>query len=221
MFFNMDFKGKSIISISDLSKEEIDFILEYAQSFENSNNNLLSGKILANLFFEPSTRTMFSFDSAMKQIGGRVLKFSEPGSTSLSKGETLWDTIKMIEKYSNVIVMRHKLEGASRLAAEAAKIPIINAGDGTNQHPTQTLLDLYTIKKEFGKIDGLNIGLVGDLKLGRTVHSLAIALALYNCNLFFINVVNLKIPRYILENLNKRNANYKENDFLNLSQLIR
>ena len=216
----MEFKGKNIISITDLSKEEIDFILDYAKSFENLNNNSLSGKVMANLFFESSTRTMFSFDSAMKQLGGEVLNLSKPDVTSISKGESLWDTAKMIERYSDVIVIRHKLEGAARLVAEASNIPVINAGDGTNQHPTQTLLDLYTIKKSFKKIEGLNIGLVGDLKLGRTVHSLAIALTLYNCNLFFINVGKLEIPRYILETLNERKAKYQQDNFFNLSKII-
>lgn len=217
----MDFKGKDIISIADLSKDEIDFILDYAKSFDSfDNSKLLSGKVMASLFFEPSTRTRFSFDSAMKKLGGKVLDFSDPDSTSLSKGETLWDSIKMIDKYVDVIVIRHKLEGAARLSAEASNIPVINAGDGTNQHPTQTLLDLYTIKKSFGSLEGLNIGLVGDLKLGRTVHSLAIALALYGCNLFFINVGNLEMPRYVLEILDERNATYKKYDFLSLKQII-
>lgn len=217
----MEFKNRDIISITDLSKEEIDYILKYSESFQNvQNNNLLSGKVMASLFFEPSTRTRFSFDSAMKQLGGSALNFSEPNVTSLAKGETLWDSIKMVERYSDVIVIRHKLEGAARLAAEAADIPVINAGDGTNQHPTQTLLDLYTIKKSFNKLENLNVGLVGDLKLGRTVHSLATALALYNCNLFFINVGNLEIPRYILEILDERKARYEKYNFLDLKNII-
>ncbi|MFH1210070.1 MAG: aspartate carbamoyltransferase [archaeon] len=217
----MNFKGKDIISITELSKEEIDFILEYAKKFEDLQDcNLLNGKVMASLFMEPSTRTRFSFDSAMKQLGGNVLSFSDPDVTSLAKGETLWDSIKMVERYSNVIVIRHKLEGTARLAAEAANVPVINAGDGTNQHPTQTLLDLYTIKKEFGRLDGLNVGLVGDLKLGRTVHSLACALALYDCNLFFINVGNLEMPRYVLEVLDERKAKYEKHNFLNLQKII-
>ena len=217
----MEFKGKDIISITDISKEEIDFILDSARSFDGlKNSKLLPNKIMASLFFEPSTRTKFSFDSAMKQLGGKVLNFSELNVTSLSKGETLWDSIKMMERYADVIVIRHNLEGAARLTAEASDIPVINAGDGTNQHPTQTLLDLYTIKKSFKNLEGLNIGLVGDLKLGRTVHSLATALTLYNCNLFFINVGNLEMPRYILEILNKRNAKYEKHDFANLQEII-
>ncbi|MBU2634183.1 MAG: aspartate carbamoyltransferase [Nanoarchaeota archaeon] len=212
---------KDIISINDITKEEIDFILDYSEQFDNSNRNeILNGKVMASIFFEPSTRTRFSFDSAMKQLGGKVLSFSEPDFTSLTKGETLWDSIKMVERYADVIIIRHKLEGAARLASEAANIPVINAGDGTNQHPTQTLLDLYTIKKSFGKIDGLNIGLVGDLKLGRTVHSLASALALYGCNLFFIKVGNLEMPRYVLEILDERNAKYEKHDFLDIKEII-
>jgi len=217
----MNFKGKDIISITDLTKEEIEYILEYTESFEGiTNPNMLSGKVMAGIFLEPSTRTKFSFDSAMKQIGGKTLDFSDPNTTSVSKGETLWDSIKMVERYSDVIVIRNKLEGTARLAAEAADIPVINAGDGTNQHPTQTLLDLYTIKKSFGRLDGLNVGLVGDLKLGRTVHSLATALTFYNCNLFFISAGRLEMPRYVLEILDERGARYEKHDFLNIKEVI-
>ena len=158
----MNFKNRDIISIHDFSKEELLFILKTAKLMEkNPNPNLLKEKILAALFFEPSTRTRLSFISAMEQLGGKAMGFATSGVTSIKKGETLWDTIKMVEQYSDVIIMRHPLEGAARLAAEAASIPVINAGDGSNQHPTQTLLDLYTIQKEKG---GLDSGYSGNVK---------------------------------------------------------
>lgn len=162
------------------------------------------GKILATLFFEPSTRTRLSFESAMHRLGGSVIGFSSASSTSVKKGESLADTIKTVEQYSDVIVIRHPIEGAARLAAEVADIPVINAGDGSNQHPTQTLLDIYTIKHTFGKIDGLKIGLLGDLKYGRTVHSLAEALAFYDVELYLISPELLRMPKHIVEELKER-----------------
>jgi aspartate carbamoyltransferase catalytic subunit len=175
----------------------------------------MKGKVMASLFFEPSTRTRLSFESAMTRLGGQVIGFSEPGNTSLKKGETLWDTIKMVEKYADVIVMRHPVEGAARLASEATCIPVINGGDGANQHPTQTLLDLYTIQKEKGRIDGLNIGFLGDLKYGRTVHSLAIALSHFRTNLYFIAPEALKMPDSYLEELDRKGVKYyEESDLL-------
>src|SRR3990167_7746913 len=156
----MDFKNKDVISINDFSKEELLHILKVARQMEQKpKGNLLKGKILATLFFEPSTRTRLSFTSAMEQLSGEIIGFSNANTTSIQKGESLWDTIKVTEQYADVIVIRHPLEGSARLAAEAALIPVINAGDGSNQHPTQTMHDMYTIQKIKGKLDGLHIGL--------------------------------------------------------------
>ena len=193
------FKGRDIISIKDFSKSELLYVLNIAKRMEKSHNqDLLKGKILATLFLESSTRTRLSFTAAMERLGGQVMGFATAGVSSLKKGETLWDTIKMVEQYADVIVMRHPIEGAARLAAEAASIPIINGGDGSNQHPTQTMLDLYTIQKTKGKLEGLNIGMLGDLKYGRTVHSLTTALSHFNTNFFFISPEALKMPHKYL-----------------------
>ena len=207
----MDFKGRDIISIRDFSKEEILYILKAARRMDKRPDpSLLKGKVMASLFFEPSTRTRLSFESAMTRMGGSVIGFSEPGTTSQRKGETLWDTMKMVEKYADVIVMRHPAEGAARIAAEAAGIPIINGGDGANQHPTQTLLDLYTIQKAKGRLDGLSVGFLGDLKYGRTVHSLAIALSHFNTAMYFISPEALKMPDSYLEELGKKGIKCRE-----------
>ncbi|MBI2128693.1 aspartate carbamoyltransferase [Candidatus Woesearchaeota archaeon] len=207
----MSFKGKDIISINELSKAEIIHILEVAKSLESRPKpNLLNGKVLAALFFEPSTRTRLSFESAMSKLGGKVVGFADPSVSSVKKGETLSDTIKIVERYADVIVMRHPLEGSARVASDVSDVPVINAGDGANQHPTQTLLDLYTIKKIQGHISNLNIAMVGDLKYGRTTHSLAMALSHFNCRLFFISPEQLRMPSYILEELDKKNVEYSE-----------
>jgi len=212
----MEFKNRDIISIRDFSKDEILYVLKTAARVEKRPNpSLLRGKVMASLFFEPSTRTRLSFESAMTRLGGEVIGFAEPDNTSLKKGETLWDTIKMAEKYADVIVMRHPVEGAARHAAEAASVPVINGGDGANQHPTQTMLDLYTIMKSKGKIDGLNIGFLGDLKYGRTVHSLAIALSHFRTSLYFISPEALKMPDSYLEELDGKGIKYyEESDML-------
>jgi aspartate carbamoyltransferase catalytic subunit len=203
------FKNRDILSIHDFSKKELLHILATAKKFEKRDKiDLLKGKILATLFFEPSTRTRLSFTSAMEQLGGQVLGFATPGVTSVKKGETLWDTIKMTEQYVDVIVMRNPIEGAPRLASEAANVPVINAGDGANQHPTQTMLDLYTIQKTKGTLDGLNIGMLGDLKYGRTVHSLTTALSHFKTNFFFIAPNALQIPDEYLEELDKKGLKY-------------
>ncbi|WP_258083675.1 aspartate carbamoyltransferase [Thermococcus thermotolerans] len=204
----MDWKGRDVISVRDFSKEDIEFVLKVAERLEDELKNgpldYAKGKILATLFFEPSTRTRLSFESAMHRLGGSVIGFSSASSTSVKKGESLADTIKTVEQYSDVIVIRHLMEGAARLAAEVAEIPVINAGDGSNQHPTQTLLDLYTIKRAFGRIDGLTIGLLGDLKYGRTVHSLAEALAFYDVELYLISPELLRMPKHIVEELREK-----------------
>ena len=169
-------KNKSLVSISDFSKEEILRIMDLAAEFEaNPNQNLLQGKVVASLFFEPSTRTRLSFETAINRLGGRVVGFSDSSSSSTTKGETLKDTIIMVSNYADLIVMRHPLEGAARYASEKSSVPVINAGDGANQHPSQTLLDLYSIRKTQGKLGNLKIAMVGDLKYGRTVHSLLMA----------------------------------------------
>lgn len=203
---------KDVISIRDFTRDEIDYVLRTAHTMEQYMNgtDILKGKILAALFFEPSTRTRLSFESAMKRLGGKVIGFSESASTSVAKGETLHDTIKMAEQYSDIIVIRHPHDGAARLAAEAASIPVINAGDGANQHPTQTLLDLYTIQKELKRIDGLTIGMMGDLKYGRTVHSLAYALTWYTVSLQVLSPAGLEMPLYIREFLHEKGIPVEE-----------
>ncbi len=210
----MGFKNKDIISISDFSKTEIINLLETARRIESmpdsKKSELLKGKVMASLFFEPSTRTRLSFEVAMSRLGGRVVGFAEPSMTSVRKGETLKDTIKTVENYADVIVMRHPNDGAARFAAECTKLPVVNAGDGSNQHPSQTFLDLYTIKKAQGRIGNLNIAMVGDLKYGRTVHSLAVALSKFDCRLFFISHPSLKMPDSVIKELKKTNTVYYE-----------
>jgi len=201
--------GKDIISIRDLSLDEILLILSTAEDLERRPRpTAMQGKVLATLFYEPSTRTRLSFVSAVERMGGQVLGFESDSATSASKGETLWDTIKMVEQYADLLVIRHMVEGAPRLAAIASAKPVINAGDGANQHPTQTLLDLYTIKKEKGRIEGLNIGFVGDLKYGRTVHSLCIALSHFKTKMYFISPEALRMPETYLEELDRKNRPY-------------
>lgn len=186
---------KSLVSISDLSREEILALLEDARKFENHpNRRLLEGKVVATLFFEPSTRTRLSFETAVNRLGGRVIGFSDAANTSTSKGETLKDTIKMVSNYADLIVMRHFLEGAALYATEVTDIPIINAGDGAHQHPSQTMLDLYSIYKTQGTLENLTITLVGDLKYGRTVHSLIMAMRYFNPTFRFVACKELDMP---------------------------
>ncbi|OQX98008.1 MAG: aspartate carbamoyltransferase [Bacteroidetes bacterium 4572_128] len=188
-------KNKSLVSITDFSLEEILKVLDRAKEFEkNTNQNILKNKVIATLFFEPSTRTRLSFESAINRLGGRVIGFTDPSSSSVTKGETLKDTIKTVSNYSDLIVMRHPLEGSAKYASEVSSVPIINAGDGANQHPTQTLLDLYSIRKTQGKLENLNIFFVGDLKYGRTVHSLLMAMSHFKPIFNFISPERLKIP---------------------------
>lgn len=188
-------KNRSLVSISDFSKEEILRIVDLAAYFEaNPNQELLKGKVVACLFFEPSTRTRLSFETAINRLGGRVVGFSDSSTSSATKGETLKDTIKMVSNYADLIVMRHPLEGAARYASEQSLVPIINAGDGANQHPTQTLLDLYSIKKTQGRLNDLNICMVGDLKYGRTVHSLLMAMMHFNPIFNLVAPEELKMP---------------------------
>jgi len=204
---DLKFEGRDIISIKDFSREEIDYILKLAQAMEPialKGSDMLKGKILATLFFEPSTRTRLSFESAMHKLGGSAIGFAEAEIASVKKGENLADTVRVVENYADVIALRHPLEGAARLAAEFAKVPIINGGSGAEEHPTQALLDLYTTMKEKSKIDGLKIALVGDLRYGRTVHSLAYALSLYDIELYLISPESLKMRREVLQTIKER-----------------
>ncbi len=212
------FKGRDIISIRDFSVEEIEYLLETASMLESRKPEpLLEGKILATLFFEPSTRTRLSFESAMRRLGGEVIGFSRPSGTSVAKGESLVDTIRTVESYADIIVIRHPREGSARLAGEVSSKPIINAGDGSNQHPTQTLLDLYTIKKEKGRLN-VKVALLGDLKYGRTVHSLAYALALFGAELFLVSPRSLEMPAEVLEDL--KNLEAKVNETQSLEEVL-
>ncbi len=197
----MNFKGRDIVSIRDFTKKDLIHVLNVAREMEKDMPQLLAGKILATLFFEPSTRTRLSFESAMCRLGGKTIGFSDEKVSSVKKGETIWDTAKMAERYSDVIVIRSPIEGSARLAAEATSVPVINGGDGANQHPTQTLLDLYTIQKAKKNINSLKIGFLGDLKYGRTVHSLAIALSHWKVDLYFIAPDALQMPDQYLKDL--------------------
>lgn len=197
----MIFKDRHIISIREFNQSDLIKVIDTALDLEkNPRPGLLENKVLATLFFEPSTRTRLSFESAMNRLGGRVVGFSDPKSSSTQKGETLADTIRMINGYADIVVMRHNMEGAARLASENSDIPVINAGDGANQHPTQTLLDLFSIEKTQNNIlkenkRKLKIGMIGDLKYGRTVHSLTIALSMFDCEFYFIAPDILKMPK--------------------------
>ncbi len=207
----MDMRGHSIVSIRDFPKADIEAIVDKAlQVKAGEHANALQGKVLATLFFEPSTRTRLSFEAAMAGMGGQVIGFADPNVSSAKKGETLADTIKTVTGYCDVIVMRHPVEGAARLAAEVASVPVINAGDGANQHPTQTFLDLVTIREEFGRLDGLTVGLMGDLKYGRTVHSLAAALSHFGARLVFIAPPSLRMPDYVKEELSEAGTQFDE-----------
>ena len=204
---------KDIISMNDMSKEEILEILEIAEKIENSSEeeklNFLKGKIVATLFFEPSTRTKMSFESAAFRLGAQVLQLPPLEQSSVKKGESFSDTIRMVESYSDVIVVRHPNDGAARLASTTSKKPVINAGDGSNQHPSQTLLDLYTIKEEKGTLSNLSIAFVGDLKYGRTVHSLVKALTHFNPTIYFVSPKILQMPTYLIDDLDKNNIKYE------------
>lgn len=204
-------KNKSLISINDYTKEEILRVLDLAGDFEkNPSQILLADKVIATLFFEPSTRTRLSFESAVNRLGGKIIGFSDTASSSSTKGETLKDTIKTVSNYSDLIIMRHPIEGSARYASEVASVPVVNAGDGANQHPTQTLLDLYSIQKTQGSLENLNLFIVGDLKYGRTVHSLLMAMALFRATYYFISPPELKIPQEYKLFLDQHGLKYYE-----------
>ena len=203
---------KDLISITDYSKEEYLKIMKLAAEFEkNPSQDILKGQVVASLFFEPSTRTRLSFETAINRLGGRIIGFADPESSSTKKGETLHDTIKMVSNYADLIIIRHPLEGAARYAAEISHIPVINAGDGTNQHPSQTLLDMYSILKTQGTLDNMNIFMVGDLKYGRTVHSLLQAMSEFENPVFnFIAPPELQMPKVYKLFLKEKGIRYFE-----------
>ena len=204
-------KNKSLISISDYSKQDYLQILELAGYFEkHPNQDILRGHVIASLFFEPSTRTRLSFESAVQRLGGRIIGFSEAGNSSVSKGETLKDTILTVANYSDLIIMRHPVEGSARFASEVSSVPVVNAGDGANQHPTQCLLDLYSIQKTQGTLENLSIAIVGDLKYGRTVHSLIQAMANFNPVFHFVSPPTLRLPEEYKIFLNNHNIPFFE-----------
>jgi len=211
-------KNRSLVSIDDLTTDEILKILDLAVDFEKDPiQKLLEGKVIATLFFEPSTRTRLSFESAINRLGGKIVGFSDASISSVSKGETLNDTIRTVSNYCDLIVMRHPVEGSARFASEIASVPVVNAGDGANQHPTQTLLDLYSIRKTQGTLDNLNIFMVGDLKYGRTVHSLMMAMSRWNATFNFIAPDELKMPeefKLYLDNMGLKY--YEHSDFTDI-----
>lgn len=208
-------KNKSLISINDYSKEECLKVLDLAEEFElNPHQNILNGKVVATLFFEPSTRTRLSFESAVNRLGGRIIGFTDASSSSVTKGESLNDTIRTVSNYADLIVLRHPIEGSARFASEVASVPVINAGDGANQHPTQTLLDLFSIRKTQGTLENLSVLLVGDLKYGRTVHSLLMAMSQFNVTFHFVAPEKLRMPneyKWHLDNLGLKY--YEHTDF--------
>lgn len=207
----MNIKNRSLVSITDYSKDEILYVLKKIEQFEkNPNQRILEGKVIATLFFEPSTRTRLSFETAANRLGARIVGFSDAATSSSVKGETLKDTIIMVSNYADLIVMRHHLDGAARYASEVCSVPVINAGDGSNQHPSQTMLDLYSIYKTQGRIDNLHVTMVGDLKYGRTVHSLLMALSHFNPTFSFIAPKELEMPKGYKEFCRKQGIKFQE-----------
>ena len=200
------FRGRDVLSTRDFTREEILFVLDAAKLFEGEERPLLRNRILATLFFEPSTRTRLSFESAMKRLGGNTIGFAEAGVSSAAKGESLHDTVRVVEGYCDAIVLRHPREGAARVAAEATRLPVVNGGDGSNQHPTQTFIDLYTIREACGKVSGLNIGFLGDLKYGRAAHALVHAAAAMGNSLTLISPVELRLPAPLLDEVRETGA---------------
>lgn len=216
---SISLKDRSLISIYDYTPEEICHILDIAEDFEkNRLQNLLNGRVIASLFFEPSTRTRLSFETAIQLLGGNVIGFSSTAGTSVQKGESLKDTIMMVASYADLIVMRNPIDGSARYASEVSKVPIINAGDGSNQHPTQCLLDLYSIRKTQGTLENLEITMVGDLKYGRTVHSLVQAMCNFNAKFNFVSPVELKMPSTVIQYI--KNAGLEYHEYTSLEEVI-
>lgn len=212
-------KNKSLVSINDYTKDEIIRILDFAESFERQpRQDILKDKVIASLFFEPSTRTRLSFESAAQQLGASVIGFSSAATSSVQKGETLKDTILTVSNYSDLIVMRHSVDGSARYASEVSPVPIINAGDGANQHPTQCLLDLYSIRKTQGTLDNLDIMFVGDLKYGRTVHSLTMALCHFNTRFHLVSPVELKLPSAVKQHI--KNAKLQYEQYTDMAEVV-
>lgn len=216
---SISLKNRSLISINDYTPEEICHILDIAEDFERQRlQNLLNGRVIASLFFEPSTRTRLSFETAIQLLGGNVIGFSSTAGTSVQKGESLRDTITMVASYADLIVMRNPIDGSARFASEVSKVPIINAGDGSNQHPTQCLLDLYSIRKTQGTLENLEITMVGDLKYGRTVHSLVQAMCHFNAKFNFVSPNELKMPTTVIQHIKDAGLEYHE--YTDLEEVI-
>jgi aspartate carbamoyltransferase catalytic subunit len=212
----MSFKNRHVISMKDFSREEIDHVLDTAEKLEPvargmEKSRLLDGKIIALLFFEPSTRTRLSFETAIQRLGGQIINLGSVEASSVMKGENLADTIRVISKYADLIVLRHPQDGSAHMASEFASVPIINGGDGSVHHPTQTFLDLYTIRRE-SHLEGLKIAMAGDLKYGRTVHSLCHALSLYGAEMTFVSPPELRMPSEIVRDLKRQNIKVRETD---------
>jgi len=205
-----DFVGRDVITINDFRQSEILFLLDAADRFETAAPPLLSGRVIATLFFEPSTRTRLSFESAVGRLGGVCIGFAEGGVSSQAKGESVADTVRVVEGYSDAILIRHPKEGSARLAAEFAEVPVVNCGDGAHQHPTQTFVDLYTLRRECGRIAEPNVVFVGDLRYGRTVHSLVTSLALFDAKLTFVSPEFLRLPREQRDALDAMGVSYRE-----------
>lgn len=213
-------KNRSLVSITDYTKEEYIRILDLAEEFEKQpTQKILEDFVVATLFFEPSTRTRLSFESAASRLGAKVIGFSDASNSSVSKGESLKDTILTVSNYSDIIVMRHPREGSARFASEVSGVPIINAGDGGNQHPTQCLLDLYSIRKTQGKLDGLNVAFVGDLKYGRTVHSNVMAMCNFDTTFHLVSPIELKLPSYVKMHI--KNSNLQYHQYTDLSEVMK
>ncbi|MGH7162848.1 MAG: aspartate carbamoyltransferase [Planctomycetota bacterium] len=209
-----EFVGQDVITVGDFRRDEILFVLDAAARFEDLAGPLLAGRVVATLFFEPSTRTRLSFESAVGRLGGCCIGFAEAGVSSQAKGETLADTVRVVEGYSDLILLRHPMEGAARLAAEFARVPVVNCGDGAHQHPTQTFVDLYTVRRECGRLDGLHIVFAGDLRYGRTVHSLVTVLAHFNARLTLVSPPFLRLPREQVAALDALGVPYRETSTL-------
>ena len=213
-----DLTGRDLVSILDFSSHELEDVFTTAdrmQRFTRTRRNDLKGKVMSTIFFEPSTRTRLSFESAMHRLGGSVIGFAEPGTSSVAKGETLADTIRMVESYSDVILLRHSIEGSAKFAAEISQVPVINGGDGSQHHPSQTLTDLYTIRREFGSIEGRRVMIVGDLKHTRSASSLAYGLSLYrNIKLFLVSPKSLQMRPEILDHLDRKHVKHEESENL-------
>jgi len=212
------FAGRDLVSMRDFQREELLAFLDEAAQFEGFSEPILAGKVMGSLFFEPSTRTHLSFNSAMQRLGGSSIGFADAKVSSTAKGESLSDTIRVVENYCDIVLIRHPKEGAARLAAESTSLPVINAGDGTNQHPTQTLLDLYTIRQTRGRLDNLKIAFIGDLKYSRTVHSLIETLTHFDNELFLVSPTSLRTPASFIDELDDRGTLYTEDeDFFSIA----